>query len=182
MAWREAVASRGNQRGRGAVPGLTPCLPAPHASPRPRAGVGFDPLKCSQYVDTKWLVESEIKHGRICMLATAGWIATDVGFHLPGEAYNVPPLLAHDAMVDKGDMLILFLAASLFEILGGTPKIFQLFNLERSSQPGDYFFDPLHLANDKMRLSEIRNGRLAMLAFSGIVTQSALYGQHFPYY
>lgn len=119
------------------------------------------------------------------MLATAGWIATDIGVRFPGEAYQVSPLLAHDAMVAKGDMLILFIIASLFEILGGTPKIFQLFNIETPAKPGEYYFDPLSLGKgpgDRMQLAEIKNGRLAMVAFSGIVTQAALYGKSFPYF
>ena len=50
---------------------------------------------------------------------------------------------------------------------------------------GDYSFDPLKLgakpANlEKYKISELKNGRLAMLAFSGIVTQAALTGKGFP--
>jgi hypothetical protein len=33
---------------------------------------------------------------------------------------------------------------------------------------------------EKYKISELKNGRLAMLAFSGIVTQSALYDKGFP--
>jgi hypothetical protein len=47
-------------------------------------------------------------------------------------------------------------------------------------------FDPLALKKsssyEKYRINEIKNGRLAMLAFSGICTQAALTGKSFPYF
>jgi hypothetical protein len=33
-----------------------------------------------------------------------------------------------------------------------------------------------------MALKELENGRLAMVAFSGIITQAALTGKGFPYF
>ena len=35
---------------------------------------------------------------------------------------------------------------------------------------------------DTMAIKEIENGRLAMVAFGGLVTQSVLTGKAFPYY
>jgi light-harvesting complex I chlorophyll a/b binding protein 1 len=48
-------------------------------------------------------------------------------------------------------------------------------------EPGNYSFDPLLLGSkpanlEKYKVNELKNGRLAMLAFSGIITQAALYG------
>ncbi|CAE8685344.1 unnamed protein product, partial [Polarella glacialis] len=40
---------------------------------------GFDPLGMSLAIDIRWLREAELKHARVAMLATAGWIATDLG-------------------------------------------------------------------------------------------------------
>ncbi len=50
---------------------------------------------------------------------------------------------------------------------------------------GDFSFDPLGLSKSpakaaRYKLSELKNGRLAMMAFSGIVTQAALTGKPFP--
>jgi hypothetical protein len=46
--------------------------------------------------------------------------------------------------------------------------------------------DPLGFSKDaaaakKLAVNEVKNGRLAMLAFSGMVTQAALTGHGFPY-
>merc|ERR1712113_298300 len=35
----------------------------------------FDPLGFSDTFDMKWLREAELKHGRVCMLATVGFFA-----------------------------------------------------------------------------------------------------------
>jgi len=56
--------------------------------------VGFDPLGMSTYIDLKWLREAELKHGRICMLATTGILVQEV-VRLPGEQFSAkvnPPL------------------------------------------------------------------------------------------
>jgi len=163
-----------------------PFLEAPPALDGSMVGdVGFDPLKCTEYVSIDWLREAELKHGRVCMLAAVGYIATDLGLTAPGAPTGVSSAAAHDVAVEKGGMLVLFLAASAFEILGGVPKMFQLFSdsVDTPSKPGDYGFDPLKKANDeRMQLTELKNGRLAMLAFSGMVTQSVLYDKGFPYF
>lgn len=55
--------------------------------------VGFDPLGFSNYYDLNFLRESEVKHGRICMLAIVGWFFPEVIYHLPNEMYSaVNPL------------------------------------------------------------------------------------------
>merc|ERR1711924_218231 len=47
---------------------------------------------------------------------------------------------------------------------------------------GDYKFDPLGFGGGPdLAEKELSNGRLAMMAFSGIVTQSVLTGGGFPY-
>lgn len=39
------------------------------------------------------------------------------------------------------------------------------------------FIDPAGMASDKTRLNEIKNGRLAMMAFLGFCSQAAVTGQ-----
>ena len=72
-------------------------------------------------------------------------------------------------------MFGLFVAISLFEIVTGVPKVFQLMNDPDARAPGDYRFDPLGLGGSMdLQEREISNGRLAMMAFSGIVTQAVI--------
>ena len=50
--------------------------------------LGFDPLGFTNQIDPKWLREAELKHCRIAMLATLGFVAS--GFiQLPGEVHQV---------------------------------------------------------------------------------------------
>jgi hypothetical protein len=81
-------------------------------------------------------------------------------------------------MVTSGDMTVMLFIVALVEAKMGE-KIF-----EPDHTPGDYGWDPLDLAKDdnEIALKELKNGRLAMLAFSGIVTQAALSGRGFPYF
>ena len=62
---------------------------------------------------------------------------------------------------------------------------------ESDREAGDYALDPLSFLKDKtdeeikrMKTREIANGRLAMLAFGGVATQSALSDatHAFPYF
>ena len=56
-------------------------------------------------------------------------------------------------------------------------------------QPGYFGFDPLKFSEgksqavkDDLAIKELSNGRLAMLAFGGIITQAVLTGKGFPYF
>lgn len=53
-----------------------------------------------------WMVEAEIKHCRIAMLAFLGWVVTDAGIRLPGEGFAAVTsnLAAHDMTVANGGM------------------------------------------------------------------------------
>jgi len=133
----------------------------------------------------KWMREAELKHGRVAMLATLGYVAVDLGLRFPSPKYlGLTSLTAHDAMVKSGDMAVGLLFIGLLELFGGVA----IYEMSKGSdrQPGDFVFDPLGLASDSARLqryqlNELKNGRLAMLAFSGIVTQAALTEKGFPY-
>jgi light-harvesting complex I chlorophyll a/b binding protein 1 len=143
--------------------------------------VGFDPLGFSEILPMDWLREAELKHARVCMLATVGFAFTDF-FTFPG--FEVSTLEAHDFCVQSGAMSQLLLWIGLLEFF----SFIAIDQMLRGSgrAPGDYGFDPVGFATDPAKLAdlqmkELANGRLAMFAFSGFVTQSALTGHGFPY-
>jgi len=145
-----------------------------------------------------WMREAELKHGRVCMIAWFGWVAADGGFgyplRFPGEIYavaNVPNSYeAHDIMVNQGSMGFLLLAIAVVEFCTGAVLI-EVARGENDREAGDYSLDPLGFLKGKseeevnrMKLREVKNARLAMLAFAGVVTQTGL-GEayhNFPYF
>jgi len=144
--------------------------------------VGFDPLGFTEVFPIEWLREAEIKHARVSMLAFVGFIFTDF-YHLPGFDYTT--LEAHDACVASGSMSQLLLWLGLLEVV----SFIGIDQMLRGSgrEPGDFGFDPLGFGKDPaklddLRMKELANGRLAMFAFGGVVTQSVLTGNTFPYF
>jgi light-harvesting complex I chlorophyll a/b binding protein 1 len=141
-----------------------------------------------------WMRESEVKHGRVAMLAVVGWIATDLGLRFPGAGapYTEIPnaYLAHNTLVDQGSMTVMLLAAGLIEVTTGAALVQVAKGDLTDREPGEFNFDPLNLmgktedSKKTMMTKEINNGRLAMLAFGGIATQTALDNgvQTFPYF
>ena len=79
---------------------------------------GFDPLGVTDALPVYWVREAELKHGRICMLATVGWIATDLGIRFPGDKFQsvANSIEAHDKMVEAGYMLPFLGAVGVFEL------------------------------------------------------------------
>ena len=152
---------------------------------------GWDPLRLSESpLDMKWLREAELKHGRTAMLAVVGFIVPDVGLWKLDNGVTTPSIFAHDACIASGPyggqlgQVLLFVGA--LELLVGVPAVwFMMFGGERT--PGDFAFDPLGLGNgteaqkSEMQMKELKHGRLAMLAFGGIITQAAMHPA-FPYF
>merc|ERR1740124_1872975 len=166
-----------------------PWLPKPKNLAGYVGDVGFDPLRISDYVPMDYLREAEIKHGRICMLAFLGYTSVDMGLRI----YPLPPGLegltsatAHDASVAQGGMGQIFITIAFLEMGSWLGVSAMLQGSGRA--PGDFGFDPLGYLKNKteeevnvVKLQELKNGRLAMLAFGGCVTQAILTGNTFPY-
>lgn len=145
-----------------------------------------------------WMREAELKHGRVAMLAWFGWLATDGAFGItlrfPGEVYsveNIPNAYnAHNILVEQGSMSFLLLVVGFIEFCTGAALV-QVSKGELDREAGDFMFDPLNYLKgktkeqvDRLKTQELLNGRLAMLAFGAVATQSALSEstQNFPYF
>ena len=134
-----------------------------------------------------YLREAEIKHGRICMLAWTGWVAVDMGLRIspvPEGLEGVSSMTAHNAAAAQGGLGQIFLGIAVLEITSWLGVSAMLQGSGRA--PGDFGFGNQFLPKDEakieeMKLKEIKNGRLAMMAFGGVVTQSVLNGSEFPY-
>ena len=144
----------------------------------------FDPLKLSEKSPewVPWFREAELKHGRVAMLAAAGFVFAEF-YQLPGDIHHVSSAEAHNVFVNSGAMLQILGWIGLLELIS-VPALYDLRDGKRA--PGDYAFDPLRLGNDPKKLAqyqikELKNGRLAMMAISGMVTQAVQNHHSFPY-
>jgi len=126
--------------------------------------------------------ESEIKHGRIAMLAVLGMVVPEF-VRLPGSIYQgVSVVDAHNAMVAQGPLVQLLFWLSLVEIV----SLYTIKDMDKSDRKPGEFWGPLGGDKDvegykRLQVNEIKNGRLAMLAFGGMITQAVLTGHGFPF-
>jgi hypothetical protein len=129
--------------------------------------------------DLKYARWSELKHGRICMLAVVGTLVQQAGIHFPGEAYTNTDIYGAPSTVGWAPNLQIFLFMSALEL--------STFNLHYSeSEPGDLGLDGGLLAKltpeqvKTRKESEIVHCRLAMIAFVGQTVHTLLFGSAIP--
>jgi len=147
----------------------------------------FDPAGFSRYTEfVPWFREAELKHGRICMLAWLGLVAPDF-VRIPGERYSfeaIPCVLdAHDRLNGSVGVNVQILIWISVVELCCAKKVFEWNSVECA---GDYNFGIQFLPKDeegqkRLRLAELKNGRLAMIGFGGAVTQAVLTHNPFPW-
>merc|ERR1719270_1092624 len=155
-----------------------------------QAPVGFwDPLGLSADGDVATFRRrriTEIKHGRISMLATMGYITPEITGKFPGYLSNsldlkfedIPNGLAAISKVPGAGWLQIVAYCLYCEATGG----FGYNSDNQASAPGDCGWKPPLLATDDPELktkrlnAEIANGRLAMMAIIGMFFQDGLTG------
>jgi hypothetical protein len=99
---------------------------------------------------------------------------------------GVTSATAHAPAVEFGSLGNMFVWIAFFEMAGwiGISQMLQ----GSGRAPGDFGFGKQFLEGkteaqiNEMKLKEITHCRAAMLAFSGVVTQSVLYDKGFPYF
>merc|ERR1719483_1064522 len=115
--------------------------------------VGFDPMGLSTPQNIKRMREAELKHGRMTMLAWAGWVSVDLGMKFPGakyadlSSYKAALIVDGKSLLDQSvgyEMLLLFLWVGTFETIGFT-QIYNMMEGDDDREAGDFGFDPLGL-------------------------------------
>merc|ERR1719499_3043117 len=147
----------------------------------------FDPVGFTKYTElVPYLREAELKHGRICMLAWLGLVVPDF-VRIPGERYSfeaIPVTMdPHDKLngsVGVNFQILFWVAVVEFCC---AKKVFEWNSLECA---GDYGFGVQFLPKDEegqktMRVKELKNARLAMVAFGGAITQAVITRHPFPW-
>lgn len=115
---------------------------------------GFDPLRLAE-TQTHLLVyrEAEVKHGRLAMLAVAGWVLSELVPHGPDSLLQTTagraPSVLNGGLGEVSGFFWLFLLAIFAQLESNTLE-YQLDGWQSSGKtwkyvPGDWSFDPLDL-------------------------------------
>merc|ERR1719378_573158 len=127
--------------------------------------------------------EAEIKHGRICMSATLGFLVAERYHPLYGGDLDVPSVFAGKDARLQAFWAALFFAAGIVESQSTGIADWQQGTLEDGREPGDIGYDPLGLLpSDPEELEEIQNkeilnGRFAMISLLGMVAEELVTGE-----
>mmetsp|Transcript_10029 Transcript_10029/g.26640 ORF Transcript_10029/g.26640 Transcript_10029/m.26640 type:complete len:386 (-) Transcript_10029:67-1224(-) len=154
---------------------------------------GFDPLNLSRDKGTfLWMAESEIKHGRLAMLACIGWPASEYLQPKVAEYFFLPDLLAEGGRAPSvlnggfGDPTLLLIVLLNFTLLALSEG-----GKSQNSAPGDYKLDILEIGELRPPLingfippgrfwnaeAEVKHGRLAMIAITIYVIEEFIFKQ-----
>ena len=176
-------------------PDESPVPDPPKFDPKTMPGVTgplgfFDPLSFSAEASegkVRFYREVELKHGRVAMLASVGFLVGENFHPLWGGEIDVPSYIAF-----QETPLQPFWPAVV--LLIAVPEVFSVFTFESpvggeawairdDHEAGDFGFDPLGLKPQnaaellQMQNKELNNGRLAMLAAAGMIAQELATGK-----
>lgn len=157
---------------------------------------GFDPLGLTESYDLYTMQESELRHGRLAMLAVVGWPLSELlapSWML--QDGRAPSVLNGFNPISFAATLAIFAGLGFFEYKtalrpSASTEMGKLHNNDMSAVwqygvAGDYNFDPLNLyssigdsakARKGLREVEISHGRSAMLGITGFVFWEKLTG------
>jgi len=134
----------------------------------------------------EWMRTAELKHARLAMLCAAGWPISELvsGEFLKYVTNGRAPSLLNGGLVDSpGGNFVTFVFA--------IASLVELSSAYYGANGGDYDFDPLGISSgegplpsavpnvgqeQQLRLAELKNGRLAMVAVAGYVAQELALG------
>ena len=150
---------------------------------------GFDPLGLATLGSEStlaWFRAAELKHSRVAMLATTGYIVQAAGYHFPGMLSSdvsfetlsaMKPLDAWDAVPDLGKSQIyftIFFAEVVTEARGT--------HYTKGGELPTIVFPPINFGSvdaEKMKVKqsrELNNGRLAMISIMSFVAAASIEG------
>lgn len=132
--------------------------------------------------------EVEIKHGRLCMLASLGILVAEKWHPLFGGTIDAPAYIAFQQTPLQNFWYAVALAIALPEVksiqtFDDAESASGTFMMRQDRVPGDLGWDPLGLKpkNEEefvvIQNKEINNGRLAMLATAGMIAQELATGK-----
>jgi hypothetical protein len=138
----------------------------------------FDPLgfsKTNQATVNRYR-ESELKHGRVAMLAVLGWLTQEHFHPLYDGKLSSNPLMVFGEVPPLAFVQIIIFTGVLEFFFGTAAQ-------NEGSPPGDYY-GINKMMNDKdnqawigFQTREINNGRLAMIAIVGEIVHAAITGK-----
>merc|ERR1719326_657870 len=152
----------------------------------------FDPLGCCSSENItegkiKFYREVELKHGRVSMLASFGFVFAEFFHPFFGGKINVPSVVAFQATPLQKFWPWVLLPIGIIEVLSiftfESPAGGQLWAIRSDYESGDLGFDPLGLKPRDpyeyrvMQDKELNNGRLAMIGIAGMVAQELATGK-----
>jgi len=198
---RRAAAPRSVQVRAGADrPLWMPGNPAPaHLDGSLAGDYGFDPLNLgSDERVLKWMVEAELQHARWAMMGVAGILFVSIGAQAGAgypQWYDAGEVAIKNSPMPLGTMIITQILLMQWAELrrgqdfqkagsmadGSFLGVTEEFKGKMPGYPGGKYFDPLGMSEgpefEVYKQKEIKNGRLAMVAFVGFAAQHAATGK-----